>query len=90
MVRRERRDRLPADLGADHLRRPDRDADDATDPDAHARADDAAVSRTDVAALARTYLRDLATDIGAYIITNKRTDDVADAATYTSPCARTF
>ena len=31
----------------------------------------------------------MATDLGADILTNERTDDLADAATYPSPCAGT-
>ena len=56
---------------------------------ADVRADDAAFLGPDVAALARTDLRDLAADVGAYVVTHKRTDDLADAAADSSPCART-
>ena len=56
---------------------------------AHINTDDAALSRADVAAVPRTDLCHVATDVGAYILTNKRTDDLADAAADSSPGART-
>ena len=56
---------------------------------AHINPDDAALSRADVAAVPRAYLRDVATDVGADVITHFRTDDLADAAPDSSPGART-
>ena len=56
---------------------------------AHINTDDAALSGPDVAAVPRTDLRDVATDVGADVVTHFRTHNLADAATYTSPGART-